>query len=635
MALPRLTRYKPVVIFSLVYLAVCFGLRLVLWWRFGTSADVPAAALPGIIAAGVVNDAVELLYLMLPVSLVLLLFPERWFRTRVLRVSLFTAGFFWLFGMFYLAVVEYYFFDEFDARLNLVAVDYLVYPHEVLINIWESYPVATALGITFIASALVFALLRPALRRALAAETGLRSRAAVFGAHAALLAVAIAWYPTDALSHSQNRVGNQIAENGVSSFFRALRTSELDYDAHYRTGDPERLFSLLTRELGKGGGTFVDLEDHLLDRRFPADPNGLGKLNVVVLLEESFGAAYIGAYDGRHGLSPAFDALAKQGVLFKNAYATGTRTVRGIEAIATSFPPIPSESIVKRPGCEHIANWGEVMRAYGYHTSFLYGGFGAFDNMNHFFRSNGFAVSDRADIEDPKFANIWGVSDEDLFRHAVGYFDRLHEKGKPFFSIVLSTSNHKPFTFPEGIDGVPPEGGGRSAGIRYADYAIGEFFRQARTRPWYGNTLFVVVADHGARVYGRDLIPLFSYEIPLLVLAPGHLAPRVVNTLTSQMDIAPTILGMLGLGYEAPFFGQNVLGEKAKAHPLLFNHNHDVALYRNWDLLVLGLQKKVSEFRYDRKHHRLTPEEPERPFADLTTAYYQTAFELFEAHKYD
>jgi phosphoglycerol transferase MdoB-like AlkP superfamily enzyme len=271
----------------------------------------------------------------------------------------------------------------------------------------------------------------------------------------------------------------------------------------------------------------------------------------------------------------------------------------------------------------------------GYHPSFLYGGYGYFDNMNHFFSSNGFAISDRSDIMDPTFANIWGVCDEDLFRHALDYFDGIHRQGHPFFSIIMTTSNHKPYTFPEGIEGVPAAGGGRAAGIRYADYALGRLFALAPEHAWYDNTLFVVVADHDARVYGRAQVPVERYRIPLLIYAPGQVSAGTVEAVTSQMDIAPTVLGLLGFPYIAPFYGQNVLNPAGADHPLLLNHNHDVAYIDGDRMVVLSLQGATNFFRYNADTDGLEPAEEDSALADRATAYYQTAFDLFKSHCYE
>jgi phosphoglycerol transferase MdoB-like AlkP superfamily enzyme len=452
----------------------------------------------------------------------------------------------------------------------------------------------------------------------------------------AALFLAASFWSTDTLSHGTNRVEGELAQNGVSSFVRAALTNEIDYRSNYASGDPRRNLALVAGQLARGGGTFTRLGEGRLDRAFPARPDGLGRLNVVLVSSESFGAEFSRLYGSARDLTPNFDAFAREGIWFSRAYASGTRTVRGLEAFASSLPPIPTVSILRRPGFEHVATWGAVMRSLGYRTSFLYGGYGYFDNMNAFFGDNGFEVEDRRAIDRVRFENIWGVSDEDLYDHSLAHLDRLHASGRPFFTIVMTTSNHKPFTFRPGLEsqGIPPEGGGRAAGVRYADFALGRFLRDAREHAWFEDTIFVVAADHGARVYGAEQIPLRTYEIPLMVWSPAHVAPRRVDALTAQIDIAPTVMGLLGLAYEAPFFGQDALHAPAEGRIAFFNHNHDVAIYRDGRLVVFGLGKAIDSWFYDAASDRYSaaPRDPE--LERLGIAYFQTAYELFEDGRY-
>ncbi len=444
-------------------------------------------------------------------------------------------------------------------------------------------------------------------------------------------------FETHSLASSDNRVANEIAANGSSSFFRALRTNEIDYHTYYASRPTQTNLRNLVAHLGKEGGAFTRLAEGRLDRSFPANPNGLGKLNVVVV---SSGIV-------RRRVQQAVRLLARLDagvrshraagrVVPAHVRVSGTRTVRGLEAIATSLPPIPSVSVLRRPGNEGIANWGSVMREQGYSTSFLYGGYGYFDNMNYFFGHNGFEVRDREQIPQPvRFENIWGVADEDLFDSALHYFDEQAKTGKPFFSIIMTTSNHKPFTFRDGVPGVKPKGGGRESGVRYADFAQGYFIREAQKHAWFDNTLFIIVADHGARVYGREDIPLKSYEIPMVFYSPKHLRPARVDSLTTQIDIAPTVLGLLGFSYHAPFFGEDVLNDSKEQRVAFFSHNHDVALYQNGELAILGLNKTVQNVFYDEKTDSYRPAPLNPQLNDLAVAYYQTAFELFRQRRYN
>lgn len=627
-------RFRPVFTLAALYLLLGLTLRLGLWWAFGRKEDVTVLALGWILPAGLIADCVQSLYLLLPFSAFVFLMPDRWYRSAVNRWVILGMSALTLFALLYLIPTEYYFFEEFDARFNLVAVNYLMYPTEVFTDIWEAYPVMQIVALAAILALILTWCIRRQLATGFSHRTSLRERAPMFVAHALAVGIAIAAIPSNFLAHSENRLANELAQNGHASFFRALRTSELDYDAYYRTGDRAHNFDRLVKQLASGGGEFTRLKEGRLDRSYPADPHGLGKLNIVIVMNESFGAEFSKLYGDERNLMPNFDRYAQEGIWFRNAYSSGTRTVRGLEAITSSFPPTPAESIVRRPGNDNVATIGKVLREAGYHTSFLYGGNGYFDNMNAFFEGNGYEILDRSKITKIRFENIWGVSDEDLFDRALEHFDALSKTGKPFLAQIMTTSNHKPFTFRAGVPGVPPEGGGRAAGVRYADFAVGYFLEEAKKHPWFRDTIFVVVADHGARVYGKVEIPLKTYEIPLMIWSPGHLQPRRVDTLAGQIDIAPTLLGLLGIPYTAPFFGQNLLGPNPGPRIALFNHNHDIALYRDGRIVVLGLQRKSTTYSYDKEKNTFKVEPRDTDLEDLAIAYYQTAFEQFRSHNY-
>jgi phosphoglycerol transferase MdoB-like AlkP superfamily enzyme len=269
------------------------------------------------------------------------------------------------------------------------------------------------------------------------------------------------------------------------------------------------------------------------------------------------------------------------------------------------------------------------MRANGYSPTFIYGGYGTFDNMNHFFAHNGYQVVDRTAMDTPSFSNIWGVSDEDLFRNALRVFDRQHARGERIFSVITTTSNHKPFTFPPGIEGVRPKGGGREAGVRYADYALGFFVERLRERQYYRDTMLVVVADHGARVYGREDIPVAQYAIPFVVHSPRHVPPQRVDALTSQIDVAPTVLGLLNISHDSVFFGKDVLADRHAANFAPLNHNRDIALYREERLSALGFGKTRSTARYDPASGRQSRVPLDIDAGRDAASVFQLAYELY------
>lgn len=615
-----------------LYLCVSTFTRVVLAGVAISQGQASLSNVPAMMAVGLLFDVVTALDLFALFALYLVVMPRRIYDSRPHRWLL--AGTFSLvvFGLIYLGAVEYFFFDEFNSRFNFVAVEYLIYPHEVFVNIWQSYPVARVLLAAVVLTAVAMWFMRKPLLGKRAPAGSRRARLATLVVLAAAIGLAQATLNVSAARYSGNRVVNELAMNGVYSFFNAVLNSDLDYGTYYLSLPDEEADERLRKIMLTQHSTYFPESDHI-ERHVVAD-GPPQHLNVVVLLEESLGAEFVGAYGDRRGLTPELDRLAGVGMLFTRAYATGTRTVRGMEAVTASFPPVPGESIVKRPHNEGMFNWSTVMAKNGYASTFIYGGFGTFDNMNSFFGSNGYRVVDRTDMDRPQFANIWGVSDEDLFRNAVRVFDEQHGRGEKIFSVIMTTSNHKPFTFPAGVTGVPAKGGGRDAGVRYADYAIGRFFEMARTKPWFDDTLFVIVADHGARVYGREDIPIRTYEIPLVLYSPKHIKPGRVETLTSQIDVAPTVIGILDFDYDSTFFGIDVLRDSHPNRLIPLNHNRDIALFDGRNLIEIGFRKTSAQFVYDPQTHAQTRVaiDPERTKDAI--AIFQEAFELYSERLY-
>jgi phosphoglycerol transferase MdoB-like AlkP superfamily enzyme len=627
------SRYGLVIGFALVHLAVAGMTRAALAIKALTAAQVPAHVLPAAFAIGAGYDLVTGLYLCFPFAVYLLLLPERLYHARWHRAIVWPGMFLATFGICYLAAVEFFFFDEFNARFNYVAVEYLIYPHEVFVNIWQSYPVARALIAAAAVAAVIMWRLRPRIAKALQATGTFRAR---LTPAVLLLVLAAVSYPAIDSSSGRvlhNRVADELAANGIYSFFSAAANAHLDYMQFYATVDATEAAARVRRLVGQRNASFIagarnPLARHVLYAGAPK------LLNVIVLLEESLGAEFVGAYGAQPSLTPNLDRIAVESLVFTNTLATGTRTVRGMEAVTASFPPVPAEAIVKRPGNEGMFNWSDVMIRNGYSPTFIYGGYGAFDNMNYFFGHNGYRVIDRSLMDEPRFSNIWGVSDEDLFRNALRVYDGQHARGERIFSVIMTTSNHKPFTFPSGVPGVKPAGGGREAGVRYADYAIGYFIESLRQRPYFDDTMVVIVADHGARAYGREDIPLPTYAIPFLVYSPGHVEARRVDQLLSQIDVAPTVLGLLNFSYDSVFFGKDVLADPDAPRVAPLNHNRDIALYRDGVLHELGFRSARATLAYNPATQRQVPAALDIEGARDAASLFQLAYALYASRGY-
>lgn len=625
------SRYGLLAALAGFYLVVSGLTRLALAGQALAAHQAQWLDLPRVLLLGFGYDLVTAVYLTAPLAVYLLLVPQRLFATRMHRALVWSGFAALCFGLVYLAAVEYFFFDEFNARFNFVAVEYLIYPHEVFVNIWQSYPVGKALAASAAIAAFVIWRTRHRIHSALATETRFRQRL-----RPALLLIAALlplnfWIDATSAHTGQNRVADELAGNGIYSFFSAAANSRLDYDRFYLTLPGNEVIAR-TQRLVMQDNTQLIADAASPIARHVTHTAPAKRLHVIVVLEESLGAEFVGAYGAARSFTPNIDRIAVNSLLFTNTYATGTRTVRGMEAVTASFPPVPAESIVKRPHNEHMFNWSTVMREQGYSPTFIYGGYGTFDNMNAFFGSNGYRVIDRTDFDTPKFSNIWGVSDEDLFRNALLEFDRQQRRGERIFSVIMTTSNHKPFTFPEGIDGVKPTGGGREAGVRYADYALGRFINDLEKRPYFDDTMLVIVADHGARVYGREDIPVPTYAIPFFVYSPRHVAPRKFTAPVSQIDVAPTVLGLLDFSYDSAFFGRDALAGGDSYIPL--NHNRDIALYQNNALNRIGFRKSTGTVRYDAATHRQHAAPDDRDGQHDTASVFQLAHTLYAEHRY-
>jgi len=594
-------------------------------------------ALPSILI-GIVFDFVVALGVTFPLALFLLVFPDRWIR-RAWGQWLLGLGFMvYTFGLLYLAVTEYFFFAEFAARFNYVAVDYLIYPHEVFVNIWETYPVLQVLIVDAVVSILALFALMPLIRRATAAPSPWKQRGKTALLCAVLIAVGLGSMNIDSARISNNRVMNEITANGIYSFFHAFATNELDYDLYYATLPKQAAFDRLRTLVGTDGSTYLEPADSLVLDRSVDSKNPTRPFNIVLVVEESFGSKFIGTLtpDGPN-CAPNIDSLADRGLLFTNIYATGNRTVRGLEASLASFPPIPGRSIVKRPGCENVFTLPSVLKGKGYQTVFMYAGLDYFDNIGHFMSNNNFdRVLDEPDMQNETFKTIWGVCDEDLFNNALRICDSLHEQGKPFFTTLLTVSNHSPYTYPKGKIPYDPDRQLRRNAVRYADFAYGQFVRDAASHAFFDSTLFVFVADHGARVYGAQEIPMDSYRIPILMYSPALLPPgERDSTLASQMDLGPTVLDLLGIDYNSAFFGRSILNRPPEQQWALMSHNRDVGILKGDTVAVLGIEGGTELYRRDPSNGELAPvsSDDTLPLVKDAIAYFESAYDMFKGHR--
>lgn len=237
---------------------------------------------------------------------------------------------------------------------------------------------------------------------------------------------------------------------------------------------------------------------------------------------------------------------------------------------------------------------GFITRSRGYENKFIYAGYGYFDNMNDFFSHNGFDIVDRSSFDDAEvsFSNAWGVCDEDLYDKSIKEADLSYERGKPFFNFVMTTSNHRPYTYPDGKIDIPSHSG-RDGAVKYTDYAIGEFIKKAKSKPWFDNTIFLFVADHNGGSAGKSSLPLRRYKIPLILYAPKLIEPQRVDKLASQIDTMPTLFALLGWSYESLFYGNDIQSLDYKERTFIGNYQK-LGLVRDGKLITLSPDRSIT-----------------------------------------
>jgi phosphoglycerol transferase MdoB-like AlkP superfamily enzyme len=282
-------------------------------------------------------------------------------------------------------------------------------------------------------------------------------------------------------------------------------------------------------------------------------------LNLVIILQESLGATFVESLGGVP-VTPELEKLKAEGIWFEQLYATGTRSVRGIEAVVTGFQPTPADSTVKLSlSQKNFFSLAGLLSQQGYSTEFIYGGESHFDNMRSFFMGNGFqSIVDQKDYKNPVFVASWGASDEDLLNKTHEQLMQHHASGKPFFTLAFTSSNHAPFEFPDGRITLyeQPKATDNNA-VKYADYAMGEFFKKAKASPYWKDTVFLIVADHDIRVRGETLVPIEHFHIPGLILG-ADIQPKTVKAMASQIDLPVTVLSLMGISAKHPMTGRDM-----------------------------------------------------------------------------
>ncbi|MEH8163964.1 LTA synthase family protein [Aeromonas allosaccharophila] len=530
---------------------------------------------------------------------------------QLMRVWL-TVGL-WL--MLFLEISTPSFVTEYGLRPNRLYVEYLIYPKEVLSMLWAGRKAELLLAVLFsgavlaggwwLSGRLVRGLsfprwyLRPAFALLILAIGFLGARSSL--GHRALNPAMVAF--------AEDPLVNSLTVNSAYSLFFAIKQMGAEEDAGQFYGEmtEQKVLDIMRKESGRLAN---DFNSDLLPSQTFNEASFQGKpKNLVILLQESLGAQFVGSLGGLP-LTPNIDALSQQGWAFEQLYATGTRSVRGIEAVLTGFTPTPAQAVVKLGKSQtNFFTIADLLKQRGYSTSFIYGGESHFDNMRSFFLGNGFTtIVEQKDFDNPVFKGSWGASDEDLMAKADETFKALHKEGKPFFSLVFSSSNHDPFEFPDNrIKLFEQPKQTRNNAAKYADYAIGEFFKKAKQSEYWKDTLFLVIADHDSRVGGASLVPIPRFHIPGVIVGDG-IAPKKDPRIVSQIDMAPTLLSLMGISADYPMLGKDLTRMPADwPGRAIMQYDKNFALMRGKDVVILQPERAAEGYVYDDASEKLTP----------------------------
>ena len=584
------------------YLILVFSIgRLSLFvWQFDRFSHTPDYWLTFVY--GIKMDTILALMLLVPLLFLLTLAPKvlAKFVDKLLNYYFLIV----LMLVIFIESATFPFFAQYDIRPNYLFVEYLEHIREVssmLIADYKMVFLATSVVMFIVARAYLkqaqqqflccfdwpyikrVALLLPLF---LIFLIGIRSS---FGHRPANL--------SDAL-YSPNRILNEVTKNSLYSILYAIYSNKHD-------GSIKRYGSMKIDDAIQRVKHRLNIQNthpkYIFNRTVGTHFKQNKNKNLVIFIQESIGAQFVAAVGGENGITPHFNQLANNGLLFTDAYSNGTRSIRGLAGLVAGNFSIPGKGVLKRNKSQQdFFTMASLLKSHQYETVFLYGGEARFDNMKSWFSGNGFdRIIEQNDFANPKYVGSWGVSDEDLVIKANQEFKKYHDQGQKFAAVMFSTSNHAPFDFPEDkidlIKGVAVKSVKNA--IKYADYAIGQFVKLAQKEDYYKDTIFVIAADHDVRVYGDDLVPVNHFHIPALIFGQG-VPTTTYDKISTQPDILATALDLMGIeGLSHPIQGHSIFSDK-KQNVTLMQFNDSYALRQDDTVVVIRPNKKPLTFLY-------------------------------------
>jgi phosphoglycerol transferase MdoB-like AlkP superfamily enzyme len=548
------------------------------------ASGIPSSILFQSFITGARFDMVVLTYVLTPFFILssfpaIGLFRFKWGLKIVLSLV-----FLFLSLLFFLSLVDLEYFSQYGTHLSEWALEYIDRPDVVIFSVWDNYPVVRYLILwALLCSAFIFLVLRVGKNLLKTKSTRpLLNQTLYFLLALSLLFISgrgrVKTAPIDwGLAYfSKYDFANQLALNGAHTLAMTYLEEKSEgsprYLAEFQFFESKDALNTVQNLLLQKNEKLENPQDSI--RRINPFNDSQFKLgssskenqepNVVIIFLESWLAEYVGSYGAKTDATPFFDSLARKSILFENFYASGTRTNRGLLSVLCAFPSQPGGTLMKKYNHNlPFVSLSRILKGRGYETAFVYGGDLMFDNMEGFSRQQGFEhFIGQEDFPPGEYISKWGVPDDIVLSRAVQKFDSFKEK--PFLGVIVTLSNHEPFAVPSYMPKpFPPDlpYANYLNAFYYSDWSLGKFFHEAEKEPFFDNTIFVLVADHGKALQSSSDFPLNRFHIAALIYSPkfSKEEPRRIKTIASQTDLVPTILGLLGEPTEHESWGRDIL----------------------------------------------------------------------------
>ena len=368
---------------------------------------------------------------------------------------------------------------------------------------------------------------------------------------------------------SDNSFANQLGLNPVFTFLRSWLDDQSPENDQLKLMDEKTAIAFVRKSFG---ATDADspvlrkiISDSAVQKTNPLKLSGqnFNEMNVVIVIMESMSKYFMGEYGGPK-LTPELDSIAKRSYSFENIYTSGIHTFNGIYSTLFSYPALMHQHPMNKIPSRKFYGISSVLKEKNYATIFFTTHDGQFDNAEGFLHANDFdEIISKEDYPSNKSLSTLGVPDDFMFEFSIPVLNEINKSGEKFLCAFMTASNHKPFVLPENIPFHPKSTSEDEKMVEYADWSVGKFLKLASLQPWYKNTIFVFVADHGCDLSGTYDMPLSYHHSPLIIHSPELIPqPETFDCLGGQMDIFPTLMGLMNIAYENNTMGIDLLKEK-------------------------------------------------------------------------